>query len=204
MISGHGVYLIVMTGMMALSVIAKTVSHSYRSGQFPFRSQQQDAEFELYERRLGRFALFEIALVLATLAAWRWLGSTLVALSVGWVRYCGAVGITLGYLLVTIAYYQMGASWRLGVDYDSEDRLVTSGLFRFTRNPIYLGLDLFVISAFLIVPRAWSATVMVAVVALWHWEIRQEERFLSTHYGDQYGEFCNSVGRYLTWGAVRL
>ena len=45
-----------------------------------------------------------------------------------------------------IAIYTMGKSWRVGIDNQNPDNLITHGIYRLSRNPIFLGLDGIVIS----------------------------------------------------------
>ena len=53
------------------------------------------------------------------------------------------VGIVLmlgGIAFLAVAQLHIGASWRIGIDADAKPGLVTDGLYRYSRNPIYLGL----------------------------------------------------------------
>ena len=53
------------------------------------------------------------------------------------------VGLLLcafGAALTMVSQYQMGKSWRIGVDETEKTELVTHGMFCFSRNPIYFGM----------------------------------------------------------------
>ncbi|MYD46543.1 MAG: isoprenylcysteine carboxylmethyltransferase family protein [Gammaproteobacteria bacterium] len=54
-----------------------------------------------------------------------------------------SVGLTLcasGTTLTMDSQYQMGQSWRIGVDENEKTELVTHGMFSCSRNPIYFGM----------------------------------------------------------------
>lgn len=76
--------------------------------------------------------------------------------------------------------------------------LVATGIYRFTRNPMYLGM--------LLVLGGWGVFLANAVAVLWlpafvsymNWfQIRPEERALTERFGDEYLVYCRSVRRWL-------
>lgn len=76
--------------------------------------------------------------------------------------------------------------------------LVTSGIFRFTRNPMYVGLLLVLVGWFL-----WLGTVVNAVllflfvVAITELQIKPEEHALAELFGDDYRQYCSRVRRWV-------
>jgi len=59
---------------------------------------------------------------------------TLIQMAMGYILY------SLGLITVLVSQYQMGTAWRIGVDANEKTALVTNGLFKHVRNPIYTGL----------------------------------------------------------------
>jgi protein-S-isoprenylcysteine O-methyltransferase Ste14 len=111
-----------------------------------------------------------------------------------------AIGVglaSLGLVVFAMAYVSFGDSWRVGFDVKSPGTLVTTGVFSFTRNPIYLCLDLWFIATFLINGTLIFLIFAVLAVAAMHWQIRQEETFLSNLYGRPYRDYCARTGRYI-------
>ena len=94
----------------------------------------------------------------------------------------------------------MDASWRMGIDRNEPGPLVTTGLFAYSRNPIYLAFDMMFIAAFLIHGRIIFLVVAAAFILLLHGIIRREERFLIEHFGDEFRAYCDRVGRYSPLG----
>jgi protein-S-isoprenylcysteine O-methyltransferase Ste14 len=126
-----------------------------------------------------------------------WLGTVLV--DGVWVRTAGAATVLAGLVVYTLALRAFGDSWRLGIDRETPGALVTNGIFAWTRNPIYIALDLFLIGAFLLQGRLVLLLLALINVALFDLLIRREESFLAEAYGQAYRDYCPRVGRYLTW-----
>lgn len=112
-------------------------------------------------------------------------------------KITGAVLSAFGLIVFALAYVSFGDSWRVGFDVKRPGALVTSGVFSVSRNPIYLCIDLWFIGTFLINGTLAFLVFAVLAVAAMHWQIRQEEAFLSNLYGQPYREYCAHTGRYL-------
>ena len=84
-------------------------------------------------------------------------------------------------------------------------RLVDSGPYRFTRNPMYLGLVAISGGAALasgVLPNLWTSLVL----ALWldRRFVRREEAFLRAALGPAYAAYARRVPRWLGWPRRRL
>jgi protein-S-isoprenylcysteine O-methyltransferase Ste14 len=81
---------------------------------------------------------------------------------------------------------------------DRASALVTSGIFRWTRNPMYLGLALALLgwAAFLAHPLA-ALGVPVFVVWMSRWQIPREERALEALFGEEFARYRTRVRRWL-------
>ena len=98
-----------------------------------------------------------------------------------------------------VCWRKMGRSWRIGIDRNTPGALVTSGIFAWTRNPIYVALDLIFFGTFLVQGRAVFLGLALALAGLLHYQIRREEKYLAGLYGDAYRAYCERVGRYMGW-----
>ncbi len=112
-------------------------------------------------------------------------------------KVIGAVMISLGCVLFIMAYVSFGDSWRVGFDVKSPGALVTAGVFSFSRNPIYLFLDLWFIGTFLINGRLIFLILALLALVIQHWQILQEEAFLTNLYGEPYRNYLARTGRYI-------
>jgi protein-S-isoprenylcysteine O-methyltransferase Ste14 len=77
-------------------------------------------------------------------------------------------------------------------------RLVRHGPYRFTRNPMYVGLTAIYIGLSLLFNVAWPLVLLPAVLALmWVFVIRREEGYLRRAFGEEYDLFTREVRRWL-------
>jgi protein-S-isoprenylcysteine O-methyltransferase Ste14 len=76
--------------------------------------------------------------------------------------------------------------------------LVTSGIYRFTRNPMYVGLALLVLGWAAFLCSAWALLgPVVFVLYVSRFQIAPEERVLSAKFGAAYTEYTARVRRWL-------
>jgi len=109
---------------------------------------------------------------------------------------CGAVLVVLGLLLMVGGAANLGRSLRVGLP-TGKTVLKTCGLYRYTRNPMYVGGLLTCLAA---VARTANPVILVlsAVAAIVHHRIvLAEEKYLAAEFGDAWTEYCRKVRRYL-------
>ena len=76
--------------------------------------------------------------------------------------------------------------------------LVTSGVYHFTRNPMYLGLCLVLLAWAVFLSSAWAVLGPVAfVLYISQFQIAPEERVLSKLFGQAFAEYQSKVRRWL-------
>lgn len=88
---------------------------------------------------------------------------------------------------------------RTGIEpHQPATQLVTGGPFRFTRNPIYLTMALFVFGFGLVIGTLWVFPALsLALLVLHHGVIFREERYLTRKFGDMYRQYRARVRRWL-------
>jgi protein-S-isoprenylcysteine O-methyltransferase Ste14 len=76
--------------------------------------------------------------------------------------------------------------------------IVASGPYRFTRNPMYVGLALAYIGIALLANTVWQFLLLPAgVLAVDRYVIRREERYLAAKFGEEYNAYRRHVRRWL-------
>jgi protein-S-isoprenylcysteine O-methyltransferase Ste14 len=150
-------------------------------------------------------ALFWVGIVLASLGV-AGIPGAVVRPIFAWLpaRVTGTVLAAFGVVFFIAALGSFGRSWRVGIDTRNPGRLATGGVFRWTRNPIFLSMDCYYLGITLIYP-CWPFIVMaVAFVVGVHFQILEEEKFLFSRYGEEYREYCRRVPRYAATRATRV
>lgn len=111
-------------------------------------------------------------------------------------KIAGVALVSIGLMVFMAAFVSFGDSWRVGLDIHTPGALITGGVFAFSRNPIYLFLDLWFIGIFLINGRLIFLIFALLTLLVIHWQILQEESFLTNLYGQPYGEYRGRTRRY--------
>lgn len=114
------------------------------------------------------------------------------------VHWCGPLVIACG---LTVAAWHARLFRRLGTNintFGEPDLLVNTGLFRFTRNPMYLGFLISLAGAALFLASAspWLFVACFFVIAD-RWYIAYEEEMMLKKFGDQYRQYQQQVRRWL-------
>ena len=81
---------------------------------------------------------------------------------------------------------------------DRASVLVTGGIFRYTRNPMYLGMALFLAAIALFLAN-WASLLLV-LAFVWYmteFQVKLEEQALERRFGEQYAKYKASVRRWL-------
>jgi protein-S-isoprenylcysteine O-methyltransferase Ste14 len=103
----------------------------------------------------------------------------------------------LGLLLFLVSLVSFGRSFRVGIDTDHPGKLVTTGVFALSRNPIYVAFWIIMLGQFLIFPNWILLAYLPGAAWLFHRQVLREEEFLEQHYDQEYLQYCNRVRRYL-------
>ncbi len=115
------------------------------------------------------------------------------------IRLLGATMIICAFVIFILALRALGNSWRLGIDESHPGPLVTTGIYSYSRNPIYLFFDLYFLGTFLINGWLFFLIMTVFVALILHFQIFQEEQFLARAHGTTYEDYCARTPRYITW-----
>ncbi len=115
------------------------------------------------------------------------------------VKTVGAALVAIAVVLYAIALGRLGKSWRLGIDRTTPGPLVTDGIYRWTRHPIYVAFDLLFVGTFLVLGHVIFLLLALVLLPLLHCHMLREERFLTELYDGAYRDYCRRVGRYSPW-----
>ncbi|MGZ3215080.1 MULTISPECIES: methyltransferase family protein [Paracoccus] len=112
----------------------------------------------------------------------------------------GLIGIFVsgaGAMLAFAAQMSMGSSWRVGVAEGATGTLVSGGLYRFSRNPTFMGQIILLAGVSLAIPAV--PTILAPLLFLWSasTQIRSEESELKQALGADYSRYLATVPRWI-------
>src|SRR5262249_54277763 len=114
------------------------------------------------------------------------------------IRWLGIAVVAVGLAVVLRVVQTLRAA---GTNVDPRrptTAIVTTGLFRFSRNPIYVGLTLMYLGLTLAFNTWWGLVMLVPLLLTMHrGVILREERYLEQTFGEQYRQYRSRVRRYL-------
>jgi protein-S-isoprenylcysteine O-methyltransferase Ste14 len=106
------------------------------------------------------------------------------------------VFFAFGASFTIISMLNLGASVRLGLP-TGNTTFKKSGLYSFSRNPMYVGFDLLTLSGILLL-RSWQFVLLgLFSILVYHLIIIGEERFLEERFEQEYREYKQKVRRYI-------
>jgi protein-S-isoprenylcysteine O-methyltransferase Ste14 len=114
------------------------------------------------------------------------------------IKYAGFALVSSGFILGILALIAMKNSWRVGIKYDQKTDLVTTGVYRFSRNPYFFSYDILILGYILIFPSIFLIIMYFSLVFIFHRMILEEEKYLQSIHGDSYLDYKRKVNRYLT------
>lgn len=127
----------------------------------------------------------------------------LLSVAFGWslmpagARFTGFCLGLLGDLIFLASVICMRDSWRAGIPKKSQTKLVTSGIYQFSRNPAFFGFDLQYTGVLLLYFNPLTVLFSVFAAVMLHLQILQEEQYLTGVFGAPYEQYKKQVRRYL-------
>lgn len=115
-----------------------------------------------------------------------------------WAAPAGVALIVAGAVLMFLAVIEMSRHKTTVIPHREADSLVTTGIFRLSRNPIYLGDALVLAGAIVLVGPILS--IVLVPVFMWiilHRFIAPEEARLSRRFGADFDRYCQEVRRWI-------
>jgi protein-S-isoprenylcysteine O-methyltransferase Ste14 len=158
-------------------------------------SAMQFGKIDKMDFLLLPFALFYFYIIFAHALGWPGFNGVLFHSEM--LAEVGILFCLIGLGLMAWSLVSFGRSFRVGIDTQKPDKLVTTGVFGFSRNPIYVAFAVILLGEFLIFPNLIPLLYIAAGIFMFHRQVLREESFLKEHYGEEYREYCGKVRRYI-------
>ncbi|MGC8121063.1 methyltransferase family protein [Marinobacter sp. VGCF2001] len=110
----------------------------------------------------------------------------------------GVLLLLVSYTAVNYLQAYMHEDWRSGIDEtNGSGRLITTGPFSRSRNPLFTGVIIGQLGFFLALPSVFSLVCLVTGVLVIARQAREEEKALARRFGSVYEDYCARVPRWL-------
>ncbi|MDQ5986586.1 MAG: hypothetical protein CSYNP_02316 [Syntrophus sp. SKADARSKE-3] len=111
-------------------------------------------------------------------------------------KITGMALFIIGGVISSAGISNLGKSTYMGLPTE-ETALKTEGLYRFSRNPIYLGMFLMCVGSSAYVIHPINILCAFLFIVIHHRIILAEERFLALRFGEAWTDYRHKVRRYL-------
>lgn len=112
-------------------------------------------------------------------------------------RWIGVFIFFEGILFLCLSLIHLGRYTKMGLPKNDEIQLRTIGIYKLSRNPMYLGLIIVAIASVMVVPNPFNLVFAIAGILIHHKIIINEEKFLTERFGQQYRDYQKTTKRYL-------
>jgi protein-S-isoprenylcysteine O-methyltransferase Ste14 len=113
-----------------------------------------------------------------------------------WMGWAGTILEVSFIWLFFEAHRALGRNWSVTLEIRDKHRLVTGGLYRYVRHPMYASFWLWAIAQALLIPN-WIAGLagLAGVAGLYFSRIGKEERLMEQAFGEEYRAYQATTGR---------
>ena len=112
-------------------------------------------------------------------------------------RFTGFCIAGIGDIFFLISVTYMKDSWRAGIPEKDKTKLVTDGIYKFSRNPAFVGFDFMYIGILLMFFNIGTLLFSLFSIVMLHLQILQEEKYMAKTFGEEYLEYKTKVFRYI-------
>ena len=113
-----------------------------------------------------------------------------------WMPWLGLAVMILGLWLFWRSHADLGNNWSITLEIRKDHELITNGVYRFIRHPMYASIFLFSLAQGLMLSNwlaGWAAVIKFSV--MYFTRIPKEERMMLEHFGERYREYMTETGR---------
>jgi protein-S-isoprenylcysteine O-methyltransferase Ste14 len=108
----------------------------------------------------------------------------------------GALCLAAGLWLFSRSHADLGTNWSITLEVRKEHRLITQGVYRAIRHPMYSALALYTVGQALVIPN-WVAGLsnVIAFAVLLALRVGAEERMMAEQFGGEYAAYSARTKR---------
>ncbi|MEW6983783.1 isoprenylcysteine carboxylmethyltransferase family protein [Colwelliaceae bacterium 6471] len=109
----------------------------------------------------------------------------------------GLILLTVGFLSTVLIHYSLGKEWRSGIDPSGPAKVITSGVYQFSRNPMFVSIAIAQLGFFFAMPSVFSLLCLIVGLYTLHSQALEEEIHLSQKFPIEYAAYVSKVRRWV-------
>jgi|SRR5437762_3599775 len=108
----------------------------------------------------------------------------------------GVTCLVIGLWLFYRSHVDLGTNWSITLEVREQHRLITQGVYRWIRHPMYSALVLYALGLALVIPN-WVAgpSNLIAFAVLFVLRVSAEEKMMAEQFGDEYAAYTARTKR---------
>jgi protein-S-isoprenylcysteine O-methyltransferase Ste14 len=113
-----------------------------------------------------------------------------------WAPWCGVIVMSVALWLFWRAHADLDRNWSITLELRKGHQLITHGVYRAIRHPMYAAILLFGLAQGLLLQNwlaGWSA--VVTFVVMYIGRVRREEQMMCEFFGQEYRDYMRQTGR---------
>ncbi len=141
-------------------------------------------------------SLWGVAILLPLLQIFtRWLSPADFTLP-AWIGWVGVVTFVFALWLLWRSHADLGRNWRVTTEITEGHKLVTTGVFRYIRHPMYSAHLLWGIAQALLIHN-WIAGLasLIVMLPMYLLRVRREEKMMLDEFGEDYRKYMKQTSR---------
>jgi protein-S-isoprenylcysteine O-methyltransferase Ste14 len=111
--------------------------------------------------------------------------------------FIGLILLTVGFLLTALIHYRLGKEWRSGIDPSGPADVITSGAYKFSRNPMFVCVAVAQLGFFFALPSVFSLVCLIVGLYTLNSQTIEEEIHLSQKFPKAYTAYKSKVRRWV-------
>jgi len=182
--------LLVIFSFTVLGIAMFVLGARYRGQGIHFWGKPTIRSIYFITGKVSLFCSWTLFLLKSIFANWSW---NPVPDGVAWFA---ALLSSAGTTIMIIAFYNLGASVRVGLP-ETSTTLKSNGIYRLSRNPMYIGVFLVSLASCLFFPNPFNILLAAYGVFIHHRIVLGEEKFLNEQFGTAWQKYKEQVRRYV-------
>jgi len=109
----------------------------------------------------------------------------------------GDILLTVGFLFTVVVHFGLGNQWRSGIDPSEPKQLRTDSIYKYSRNPMFLGIATAQVGFLLAMPSVFSSVCLIIGLYTLYSQTMAEEAHLLKLFPKDYRHYMSHVRRWL-------